>query len=136
MSDDSLLDIRTQRYRQAVVLALIGEFDLTGRPRFHEEIARQAVLRPRLLILDLHELTFIDARGFDALATARTQAAAWSGRLLLAEATPRLRRLLRIVRLADAMPVYDSVQEAIAAQFEPEPQPQPPPVGTSPLRVS
>lgn len=135
MPDLGLLDIRTQRYNRAVVLALIGEFDFAGRPRFHEEFGRAAALRPRLLILDLHELTFIDARGFDALVTARTQAAAWSGRLLLAGASPRVCRLLEILRLADAMPVYGSVEEAIAAQSEPEPQRRPPPVAAPP-RVS
>ena len=131
MPGEELLDIRMQRCRRAAVLALVGEFDITGRPRFREEVARLAAQRPPLLILDLQGLTFIDARGLGALVHARTRAAAWSGRLLLVAATPRVRRVLRVAGLAETMPVYESVEEAIAAQVELEVgRPcRPPPVG-------
>jgi anti-sigma B factor antagonist len=116
MADEELLDIRVRRSRHAVVLTLVGELDVLARPRLREEVARQIASRPPLLVLDLSGLTFIDAQGLGALATARRLAAECSGRLLIVGADPRLRSLLRITRLAAVLPVYGSVAEALAAQ--------------------
>lgn len=126
MADEGFLEIRMQRHRQAVVLALAGELDLTGRGLLRAELARLAEQEPPLLVLDLGGLTFIDAGGLGALVAARKQLAAWSGRLLLAGASARVCRLLRIARLAESLPVHGSVEEAVAAAaLSPPPAPVP-----------
>ncbi|HTJ67718.1 MAG TPA: STAS domain-containing protein [Actinospica sp.] len=126
MTDEGLLDIRAHRHRHAVVLALVGELDLIGQVRLRAELARLAELEPPLLVLDLCGLRFVDAGGLGALVAARKQLAAWSGRLMLAGASARVCRLLRIVRLTESLPVHGSVEEAIAAAvLSPPPAPVP-----------
>jgi anti-anti-sigma factor len=79
-------------------LRLQGEVDLTNRETFEAAVERMTNIGGDLVI-DLSELTFIDAAGLRALAQAayRTDG---EGRLLrLHRPSPHVRRLLRLVGL-------------------------------------
>jgi anti-sigma B factor antagonist len=67
------------------------------------------------LVVDVTDLAFIDASGLRVLVSAAQQAVQCGGWLRLVGARDLLRRMLRIVRLTTVLPVYDTVQMALAA---------------------
>jgi anti-anti-sigma factor len=71
------------------------------------------------LVIDLDRVTFIDSAGLHALfGLGRVASAAGGGLALAVPPSCAVARVVDIVRLADAMPVRESVEEAAAALDE------------------
>lgn len=110
-----ILNIRTSRVDGCALVWLGGEMDITG------VIEASTVLRTALvdgesrLVVDVTDLAFIDASGLQVLVSAARQATQCGGWLCLVGARDLLRRMLRIVHLTTVLPVYDTVQAALAA---------------------
>jgi anti-anti-sigma factor len=74
------------------------------------------------LVIDLDHVSFIDSAGLHALfGLGRVAAAAGGAVALSVPATCPVARVVEIVRLADAMPVRESVEDAAAALSEVSP---------------
>ena len=67
----------------AVRIALRGELDLAHAYTFDEELRRVEESRPRCVVLDLRELSFLDSCGLARLLAARRRARRAGHRLLL-----------------------------------------------------
>jgi anti-sigma B factor antagonist len=71
------------------------------------------------LVIDLDRVSFIDSAGLHALfGIARIATAAGGGLALAVPSSCAVARVVEIVRLADAMPVRESVEDAAAALSE------------------
>jgi anti-anti-sigma factor len=71
------------------------------------------------LVIDLDRVSFIDSAGLHALfGIARVATAAGGGLALSVPSSCAVARVVEIVRLADAMPVRESVEDAAAALSE------------------
>jgi anti-sigma B factor antagonist len=71
------------------------------------------------LVIDLDRVSFIDSAGLHALfGLGRVATAAGGGLALSVPASCAVARVVEIVRLADAMPVRESVEDAAAALSE------------------
>jgi anti-sigma B factor antagonist len=83
---------------EAVVVHARGELDLLTTPAFEDRLAAVLAGAPRRLVIDLSRLTFISARGVDALARLHaSQAAGPDQRVLrLAAVPPTVYRTLRL----------------------------------------
>jgi anti-anti-sigma factor len=74
------------------------------------------------LVIDLDRVSFIDSAGLHALfGLGRVAAAAGGGLALSVPSSCAVARVVAIVRLADAMPVRESVEDAAAALSEVSP---------------
>ena len=95
-----------------VRVCLSGQADLTNSGLLREILDSQIARQPRLLVIDLGELEFIDSTVLFVLLRA-WQAMDRHG-ALLALARPRepVARVLRLTGVDQIVPVYDSVAEA------------------------
>jgi anti-sigma B factor antagonist len=90
------IDVAEAAESRAFLLAALG----AGRP---------------CLVVDVTDVTFIDASGLGVLVFVAKTAARDGGWLRLVGASPLLSRILRITRLGAVLPVYDTVRAATAA---------------------
>ncbi len=76
------------------------------------------------LVIDLSDVTMIDATGWGVLFAMSTRLDDRGGSLLLAQASQRVRRMYRMLKVGRSrldgppIPLYESVQEAVRAAHE------------------
>jgi anti-sigma B factor antagonist len=76
------------------------------------------------LVVDVTDVTFIDASGLGILVFVAKAAARDGGWLRLVGASPMLRRMLSITFLGAVLPVYDTVRDAAMAPGAAVPRPR------------
>jgi anti-anti-sigma factor len=82
-----------------------GELDVAALPELRGAIARAAGggSRPAQVVLDLSEVTFLDAAVLGALVAERRALQAAGGTLRLAGVSPKLRRLIGLTGLREML---------------------------------
>ncbi len=95
---EQILTLHVQRRPGYVLVAAAGEIDISTVPRLRA-VLDSAAAEGRRVIIDLHEITFIDASGLGALADAAGRAAAAGGSLHVTAVPSSVRRLLKITGL-------------------------------------
>jgi anti-anti-sigma factor len=104
-------------YGDDCALARIGgELDIATAPDARAFLLTVLAGGNVSLVVDLADLTFIDATGINVLVRASRRAQENGGWLRLAGASLQLRRILRILHLTALLPAYDTVGEAAGAQ--------------------
>jgi anti-sigma B factor antagonist len=93
------------------VICLAGEADVSTRAMaevFDAEVAK----RPRLLVVDLSALRFIDSSALRVLMRTHRALNRDGGTLALVSPSPRVARILDLIDIAHAIPVYANLTEA------------------------
>jgi anti-sigma B factor antagonist len=108
------LTMRARHERGVSVLEICGELDLCSGPRLDDRLIQLTALGRGRIVLDAAGLTFCDAVGIRILLRGQDRARAREGWLRLACADRRLRRVLVITKLTGELPVFDSVDDAVA----------------------
>jgi anti-sigma B factor antagonist len=98
----------------AVRIALRGELDLAHAYTFDEELKRVEDARPRCVVLDLRELTFLDSCGLARLLAARRRARRAGHRLLLVRGPAAIQRLFALSAVDEAFEMVSQLPEALA----------------------
>jgi stage II sporulation protein AA (anti-sigma F factor antagonist) len=97
------------------VLTLAGEIDHTTADTFRQALTADDSF-PRYTVMDFRDVTFMDSSGINVLVAANNAAQAGGGWLRLAHTPPRVLDLLHIVGLDDLIPLYPTLNGALAAQ--------------------
>lgn len=105
------VEVSSSRYPGYVVVALGGELDICEADHLGRALGAAAVSGPPIIV-DLAELTFIDCAGLSVLASARREARAAGGDLVLAAPAPAVARLLCLASRAGELLVFASLSEA------------------------
>jgi anti-sigma B factor antagonist len=100
-----------------VVVSVQGELDVTSSQRF-DDCLSDAAARSGQVILDLSAVDFMDTTALAVIVGHWRRQVADGGGLLLAGARYRYTKALWITGLADRLPMYDTVDEALAAPPE------------------
>jgi anti-sigma B factor antagonist len=98
----------------AVVVSAHGELDITSSQRFDERLS-EAAAASNQVILDMSAVDFMDTTALAVIVTHWRRQAEEGGVFLLAGARYRYTKALWITGLADRLPMYDTVGEAVAA---------------------
>jgi anti-anti-sigma factor len=99
-----------------LVVAPPDQFVTGGRAEVFEQSLHDALRSGcRIVIVDLHEVVYIDSAGVRALVRGHTTAQRMSATLALAALSPRVRRLMELTRLDGILKIYESVDTAVAA---------------------
>ena len=106
--------ISSQRRDGFAVVAVSGELDILTSRRFDECLA-EARRDDVHIIIDLGAVDFMDTGSLAVIVGHWKQVTAAGGTLALAGARYRYTKTLWITGLADRLPMYDSVDAAIAA---------------------
>jgi anti-sigma B factor antagonist len=92
------------------VVTLTGELDMAHAPTVAETLDALADTE-RPLVVDLSELTFIDSSGIHAILRPRPQ----QGVVVLVSPPGNISRVLSVTKIDRVLPVYESLDEAVAA---------------------
>ena len=103
----------------SVVVSVRGELDITSSQRF-DECLSEAAAESDQVILDMSKVDFMDTTALAVIVSHWRRQADEGGRFLVAGARYRYTKALWITGLADRLPMYDTVDEALAAPL-PEP---------------
>jgi anti-sigma B factor antagonist len=110
--DQLQMDVRCES--RAVVVTVRGSAGMVHAHRVRMELEHLTEHPGTNIILDLSELEFIGADGVDAILAGRELSRMRKGQIRLVNPGPNVRRLLEITRLTQVMPIYASVEEAMA----------------------
>ena len=102
------------RRDEAVVLALAGELDLYNADEVRGALLDACAGEPKVLVVDLKEVTFIDSTALGVLIEARSRMSDRSGFRLAAPGL-ETRRALEVSGLDRHFLVHDTVAEALEA---------------------
>jgi anti-sigma B factor antagonist len=108
------LRLESERRSGSVIVAVGGELDLVTSRQLDEHLTR-ARRQDRWIILDLAGVDFMDTSSLAVIVGHWKRLQAAGGMLALAGARYRHTKTLWITGLADRLPMYDTVDEAVAA---------------------
>jgi len=107
--------VRVRWQDGVLVLAVAGELDVLSAEMLDRELAALAAAGHSRIVLDVESLAFCDACGLRVLIRAQDRAVALGGWLRLVGATPGIRRVLRITRLTQVLPAFETLDDAMNA---------------------
>jgi len=105
------VDVRSEDQTALVVVS--GELDLASGPALEHELARALASRPRVLVIDLRELEFIDSTGLSILIKAHQRAQAEGRRFAVVKGPSQVQRLLGLTGLEERLTLVDSPDEML-----------------------
>lgn len=108
------VQVSTRAEEQAVIVQVAGDVDAFTAPRLREGLLAAYAGEPRAVVLDLTETDFLDSSALGTLVGVQKEQAAGSSVLRVACPRPHLRKLFAISRLDEVMPVYDTLEAALA----------------------
>ena len=92
------------------MLRLVGEADLTTRA-LAEVLTAEAAKKPRLLLVDMSGLTFIDSAALHEIVRAHRKLRADGCLLALVSPSPIVARILQLSGLDQVLPIRASAQD-------------------------
>jgi anti-anti-sigma factor len=97
------------------IIELRGELDLAAERQLAAELGRRLAHKPAVMVIDLRELSFIDAWGIGVLIQLRARCQQIGTRLRLIADRRIPRRLLAMFDLEHTFAFVDSVRDALVA---------------------
>jgi anti-anti-sigma factor len=107
VAGSSPFEVTIERHGTAVHLMLTGELDISTAQRLEDDLRRVEAERPEQIVLDLHDLAFLDSTGLRLLITADARAREDGRRLEIVRSNEMVRRVLRLTRLDERLNVVD-----------------------------
>ncbi|MEU7280018.1 STAS domain-containing protein [Streptomyces sp. NPDC045431] len=95
------------------VVTISGQLDYDGVAVLEQAVTSAQAQGLRNLLLDLSPLTFMDSSGVNAFLRAQRATTSTGGWLRLASAQPSVLRVIELVGLGQAIPLYGTVEEAL-----------------------
>ncbi len=112
------LQLSTEHRADSVVVTVRGDLDVVTSGQF-DDCLTQARRESNRIILDFAEVDFLDTSCLAVIVGHWKKLVAAGGTLALAGARYRYTKALWITGLADRLPSYESVQQAISAGLPP-----------------
>lgn len=101
----------------ATVLSLTGDLDSFSSNYLKEHISRLFDEGTYKIIIDLHEVGFVDSAGLGQLVGALKMCFHHGGNLVLVGANEAVTDLLHLTKLDTVFKVFDTVEDAVEAVF-------------------
>jgi anti-sigma B factor antagonist len=101
-----------------VVLTLSGRIDLSSRQHLRTLVKDGLAQGATHVLLDLHEVSFIDSAGFGALIACCGLVQKHGGRLALTRIPKRVSDLMEITRLAHVFEIETPVESGLASNTQ------------------
>jgi len=107
------LRISLEPHGDSVVVSVVGELDVVSKQQFDDCLSEAAMQSDRV-VLDMSRVDFMDTTALAVVVGHWRRMVSGGGTFRLAGARYRYVKALWITGLADRLPMYDSVDEALA----------------------
>jgi anti-sigma B factor antagonist len=97
------------------LLQLEGEIDLHISPEVTESLRSMIEKKPKLLVVDLEKVTYLDSSGLAALIEAMQSVQEYGGKFALAGVHENVHHIFEIARLDQVFLIFPDVDSALAA---------------------
>ncbi len=101
---------------QPNVLPLEGEIDLHVSSEVAESLRSMIAKRPKLVIIDLTKVTYLDSSGLAVLIEGMQKVQEYGGKFALAGVQESVQHIFEIARLDQVFQIFPTVDEAVAAK--------------------
>ena len=101
------LKVRTSERPGGLQVELSGELDIASAPQLEEELAKAEASGPKLIVVDLRGLGFMDSSGLRVLVAADGRAREQDRRLVLIRGPERVQRVFSITKLDERFDFVD-----------------------------
>jgi anti-anti-sigma factor len=113
------MQIERSVLQDAVVIRIEGRFEFGTRHDYKRLIGQIVQEGHRRLVLDLEGVTFVDSSALGLLLLTDQNFKLKKGHFSLVKPTGYVRQVIELANLPRVIPVYDSIDEAIAGHAEP-----------------
>ena len=110
---ENTFQIHVRREDSATVIEVSGELDLASAPAVEQELEQAESSGIELVILDLHELEFIDSTGLGLLVKAHRWSEEAGRRFAVVRGSNQVQRLLELAGLEQRLTLIDSPEELL-----------------------
>jgi anti-anti-sigma factor len=108
------MTLNVQHLGSVDVVRLPDRLMLANAPELRADLLRQVDQGARSLILDLSDVEFADSSGLSAVLAGVTAARRAGGDVVLTAPTARVRALIELTRLDEAIRVFPNVRDGVA----------------------
>jgi stage II sporulation protein AA (anti-sigma F factor antagonist) len=109
------MKIEERREGKTVVLSIEGRLDHAGCQVFDAHVSKLVAAGERSLVVDFHGVDFLASMGIRALIKPYQALAPQGGKVVAANVCDSVRTVFQIAGIDKAIPIYDSVEAAMAA---------------------
>jgi anti-sigma B factor antagonist len=102
-----ILEVKTEERDGLVLVALVGELDLSTVAKVQEELRRVEASSPPTMVVDLSKLTFLDSTGLRCIVTADERARGEGRRVVIVRGPDPVHRVFTITRLEERLEMVD-----------------------------
>lgn len=102
-----LLSIETQWSGDSARVSFAGELDMSHALRVEQELRAVEERCPRVLVLDLEELAFMDSTGLRLVLSAHARAERQGRRLVIVEGGDAVKRIFRLAGVDDRLELLE-----------------------------
>lgn len=110
-----MLDLEVTTTPEMVVVALVGELDISSAPRVEKELGIVEAAAPATIVLDLSQLEFMDSTGLRIVVSGDARARQRGGRFVVVRGPEPVQRIFRITRLDDRLDLVGGLDEVGSA---------------------
>ena len=109
------MKIEERREGRVVVLSIEGRLDHAGAEIFDEHVSKLIAAGEKALLVDFHGVDFVASMGLRAIIKPYQALAPDGGRVAVANLGDTIHRVFQMAGIDRAVPIYDSVDEALAS---------------------
>ena len=102
----------TEPLPDGVMMALQGDVDLSRSPALRLELLNALDGKPKRLLVDLAEVSYMDSSGVATLVEALQHQRRSGGQMILCAMQPRVRSIFEIARLDSVFTIVDDTEQA------------------------
>ena len=114
MADNGDCVKEVRRAGRDTVVVLVGMVDLHHTPDVHEALVTVCEQRPRQLVINLTEVSYMDSSGIGTLVEVFRRVNAYKGKLALCGLNERVHSVFEITKLDKFFRIFATEQEALA----------------------
>lgn len=107
------MNISAEERSGTPVVTIEGEIDLYSSPDLRKELKRHLKAKPKLMVIDLAGVEYIDSSGVATLIESFQELGKSGGKLRLAGPTPAVLQVFKFVHLENVFDIASSLEEAL-----------------------
>jgi anti-anti-sigma factor len=113
------LAVEVEQQWSVVRVAVFGELDLAGAQRVEDALMRAEQRTPRLLVLDLRGLTFMDSTGLELVLAAHSRSCLAGRELKVLRPPEPAAKVFHLTRVDDFLPIVDDSSAVVEQEASP-----------------